>query len=67
MPDTLMREALAKLPQVEADLAAARKLIGELVAELRVALPYTNKNYTLHGHHMRVMIRYLDGDTNDTT
>lgn len=59
MPDTLMREALVRQPELEAELAAARKLIGELKTELQIALPYTNRDYTLHGHYMRVTITHL--------
>ena len=60
MPDTLMREALARQPELLAELEAAHKLIRELKAELRIALPYTSTEYSLHGHYFRVTIRYLE-------
>ena len=68
MPDTLMREALARLPGLETELEEARRLIAELKLELRIALPYTNQDYTLQGHYLRVTINHLTqfGGTNGT-
>lgn len=59
MPDTAMRAAYTRLPQVERELEASKALIDELKIELRVALRYTNNQYALDGHYVRVMVKFL--------
>lgn len=59
MPDTAQKAAYAKLPGVERELAANKALVEDLKSELRIALLYTDKQYTLAGHYMRVMIKFF--------
>ena len=59
MPDTAMRAAFTRLPQVEHELEDSKALIDELKIELLVALRYTDKQYALDGHYMRVMLKFL--------
>ena len=59
MPDIAMRAAYARLPKVERELEASKTLIEELKRELLVALRYTDKQYTLAGHYMRVMAKFF--------
>jgi len=66
MPDMARKAAYAKLPGVERELEASKVLIEELKSELRIALFHTDQQYTLKGHHMRVMAKYFSDSTGVT-
>ena len=63
MPDTAMRHALRDQPVLLKKIAEQEKLIGELKAELKIALPLNTDAYTNQGHYYRVMLRYLTDES----
>lgn len=60
MPDQKYRDAYWKeLPACRKELEAATKELETLRAEMQLALTFTNTDYTLQGHFLRVMLNHF--------
>ncbi len=60
MPDRKYHDAYwTELPACRKELEAALKEVKTLRTELQTALTFTNTDYTLQGHFLRVMLNHF--------